>query len=376
MRLNPWFLQVRLGNICGDRRKSTRDRRERHRDMEIAVVVPVHNGGLDLALCLAAIANSSTEPKQVIVVDDSSTDASACEAAKSHGFDYLRLDGGPYGPAKARNAGVKKCRTDIVLFIDADVVVQTDTVEKVTRKFCDNSEIHALFGSYDAEPAVTTIVSRYKNLLHHFVHQNGNQVATTFWAGCGAVKLSEYNSVGGFDSNYEKPCIEDIEFGTRLTDAGYNIRLCADIQVKHLKHWKFFGMVKTDIFSRAVPWTRLMIHKKSGVNNDLNTGWQSRLNAAVALLLVATVIGIFAGYELYFVAAFLLGVYLAVDKALFSFFLNAGGIKLAVGGALLHLLYYVYASVAFVAVHIGELSMRWFERFSLGLASLGPVQRR
>ncbi len=48
----------------------------------------------------------------------------------------------------------------------------------------------ALFGSYDDSPAAPGLVSQYRNLLHHFVHQQGaflddTRPAHTFWTGCG-----------------------------------------------------------------------------------------------------------------------------------------------------------------------------------------------
>ena len=48
--------------------------------------------------------------------------------------------------------------------------------------------IAAVFGSYDDEPGAPNLVSQYRNLLHHFVHQTGRTEASTFWTGCGAVR--------------------------------------------------------------------------------------------------------------------------------------------------------------------------------------------
>ena len=48
--------------------------------------------------------------------------------------------------------------------------------------------VETLFGSYDDDPPAPGLVSRYKNLLHHHVHQNGRPDASTFWAGCGAIR--------------------------------------------------------------------------------------------------------------------------------------------------------------------------------------------
>ena len=58
------------------------------------------------------------------------------------------------------------------------------------------------------------MVSQYRNLLHHFVHQHGHAEASTFWAGCGAIRRAAFDAVGGFDAaRFPRPSIEDIELG-------------------------------------------------------------------------------------------------------------------------------------------------------------------
>jgi len=330
--------------------------------MELSLVVPAHNGGDDLSKCLEAIKSSNRQPDQVVVVDDGSTDNSVRIEAQKHGYHYILVPNGPAGPANARNLGLESTNADVVLFIDSDVVITPDTIGQVEKQFVDHPETDALFGSYDTTPKVNTIVSRYKNLLHHFVHQHGETNATTFWSGCGAVKRQAYIDVGGFDVSYGQPSIEDIEFGLRLTEAGYNIKLCPHIQVKHLKHWTFTGMIRTDIFGRAVPWTKLMIERDEGVTNDLNTRKEHRLSALICLLLVLCVLGTFIGYNLIYPMVFLLGAFLVLDRKLFAFFYRTGGFKLALGSAALHFLYYLYASTTFVIINISEFLRKIFLR--------------
>ena len=50
----------------------------------------------------------------------------------------------------------------------------------------------AVMGSYDDTPSEPGLVSQYRNLLHHFVHQVGREKASTFWAGCGAVRRGAF----------------------------------------------------------------------------------------------------------------------------------------------------------------------------------------
>lgn len=320
--------------------------------LKIAVVVPTYNGGTDLTACLQALASSTLTPHCVVVVDDGSTDGVAKLEASRHDFNYVRVEDGPTGPARARNIGVASCDSDVVLFVDSDVVVTADSIQQIHDHFTNHPEVDALFGSYDSKPAVETMVSRYKNLLHHFVHQNSNRDASTFWAGFGAVRRNAFISVNGFDEAFNKPCIEDIDLGLRLSQAKFKIELCPEIQVKHLKHWTLPGLIRTDIFSRAVPWTKLMIAGDTGLKNDLNVRNEHRLSALVCILLSISVFAMLLGYNTTTVSIILSLLYLFLDRNLFRFFFRTGGVKLTLGASILHYLYYLYASTTFVLVHL------------------------
>lgn len=157
------------------------------------------------------------------------------------------------GPASARNRGARHASGSIFLFVDADVVVQRDTLSRAVAFFRARPDIAAVFGSYDDAPAEMNFVSQYKNLQHHFVHQRAAPEAATFGAGCGAVRREAFEAVGGFDAKrYPQPSVEDIELGYRLRRMGCEIALDRGLQVKHLKRWTFFSLLRTDIFNRAL----------------------------------------------------------------------------------------------------------------------------
>jgi GT2 family glycosyltransferase len=65
----------------------------------------------------------------------------------------------------------------------------------------------------------------------------------------------------GFNLSYGRPSIEDIEFGYRLRRVGYNIRLEKSLQVKHLKRWTGWSLVRTDFLNRALPWSLLILRE-------------------------------------------------------------------------------------------------------------------
>jgi GT2 family glycosyltransferase len=310
----------------------------------ISVVVPVHNGGSDLDVCLSALGGGDGEC-EIIVVDDASTDESA-NVACLRGAKVLQLESRG-GPAAARNHGARGARGSILLFIDADVRVEPDTLARVAGHFRREPELAALFGSYDDAPAFAGFVSQYKNLLHHFVHQQARTQAETFWSGCGAVRREVFLRVGGFDEErYAEPSIEDIELGYRLRDAGYAVLLDRELHVKHLKRWTFVSLLRADIFRRAVPWSNLML-ERGRLTNDLNVSIRERACACMTISALTLLILGFASPFFLVPAFLLLLIVFILNRKLYSFFLRRRGVLFLTGAVALHLLYYCYSSGVF-----------------------------
>jgi glycosyltransferase involved in cell wall biosynthesis len=253
--------------------------------VKISVIIPVHNAIGTLQPCLEAVMRSSYPNFECLVVDDSSQDGSQA-ITKGFPVQFHQLKNGPTGPANARNYGAERATGDILVFIDADVVLYPDTIQKIADKFLEAPQYDALFGSYDESPGDGAFVSQYKNLTHHFVHQQADPEAETFWSGCGAIRREVFLEAGGFDARrFILPSIEDIELGGRLRKQGHRIIIDKDIEVKHLKRWTLKGMIKTDIFNRAIPWTVLIIQAHS-LPNTLNLKISQRISAILASILL------------------------------------------------------------------------------------------
>ncbi len=317
----------------------------------LSVVVPVHNGGDDFERCLRRLRGSSWADYELLVVDDGSTDGSSHTAAR-HGAVVLRHDR-PLGPAAARNLGAEAASGDLIFFLDADVAVHADAVERALSRFLADPGLTALFGSYDDRPSAPGLVSRFRNLLHHYVHQRGNFVddarpAHTFWTGCGMIRRADFREFGGFDPRlYARPSIEDIELGYRLTRAGRRIILARDVLATHMKRWSLFDMVRTDVFRRGVPWMLLM--KRSGtVETDLNVQLGQKLSvAATGGLILATAaspLSPWAGI----VAVACAGSVGVLNLDLYRFLARRRGAVFAAGSFPLHLIYFVCCGVSVV----------------------------
>lgn len=251
--------------------------------MRLSIIIPVHNSEDYLRQCLSHLGHSTCAPHEVIVADDGSTDGSAT-VARQWGA-RVASTGGRKGPALARNLGAREATGDVLFFLDADVCVRPHTTAQVAAAFAEDPALDALIGSYDDAPAQPDFLSRYRNLMHCYVHQNGRRAASTFWSGCGAIRREVFRAHSGFNTAYGRPAIEDIELGYRLKASGRTILLDDSIQVKHLKRWTFWGLVKTDVLDRGIPWTELIL-RDANMPDDLNLQLSQRVSVALVYLLL------------------------------------------------------------------------------------------
>ena len=249
----------------------------------ISIVIPVYNSAQTLRQCLEHLRRSTITDFECIVVDDGSTDESP-EVAREFGAMVLQT-GKRSGPAFARNLGASKAEGKILFFLDADVCVYPNTVDRMLDNFNRDPELTAVIGSYDDQPESQDFLSLYRNLMHCYVHHQGQRTASTFWSGCGAILKSAFHEYSGFDVSYNRPAIEDIELGYRLARDKKKLLLDTTIQVKHLKRWSFFSLVKTDIFDRGIPWTELILRDRF-IPNDLNVQLSQRVSVALVFILI------------------------------------------------------------------------------------------
>jgi glycosyltransferase involved in cell wall biosynthesis len=316
-----------------------------HHDIPISVVIPVRNGGPDFQRCLDALRACIPPPGEVIVVDDGSTDGSA-QVARERGAHVLSTAQPGSGPASARNLGAQAASGEVLLFVDADVAVHPDVVGRLARNFERDPGLTACFGSYNAAPAAPNFLSQYKNLFHHFVHQSARADASTFWAGCGAIRRQAFLAAGGFSPRYTRPAIEDIELGYRLKAAGHQLRLDKDVQATHLKRWTLGSLLRSDILDRGAPWTRLILRGGPFVD-DLNLQTRNRVSVVTTyLLLIAMLIGA-AWPPAWSVAGALALALLALNRQLYRFFAARRGGFFALRAIPMHWLYYFYNGVSF-----------------------------
>ena len=290
--------------------------REAGSGTRLSVIVPSANGAPTLGRCLEAIEASMRLDDELIVVD------------------------GPAGgaPAQRRNDGARRATGDVLVFIDADVVAHPSALDRIRAAFADDQLLAGVFGCYDDSPPAPGVVSRFRNLLHHYVHVESEGPASTFWSGLGGIRRDVFLASGGFDATrYPRPMVEDVELGLRIGDAGGRIELRRDIRGTHLKDWTLSEMLQSDLLNRGVPWAQLILERRHAPAT-LNLAWRHRFSALAYLGLVVTPL---AGPRLgrrrtVATGSALVVTTLALNHRLYALLLRRGGPRLSLTGLVLH----------------------------------------
>lgn len=119
----------------------------------VSVVIPAYNEEKYLPACLRAVGQQEDAPPyEIIVVDNASTDGTACIA----GQFGVRVATEPHkGGARARQAGFEAACGEIIASTDADTCVTPDWLARIAAHFRDDPALGAVYGPvywYDGRP--------------------------------------------------------------------------------------------------------------------------------------------------------------------------------------------------------------------------------
>jgi glycosyltransferase involved in cell wall biosynthesis len=108
----------------------------------VSLVIPAYNEESTIERCLLAAVRQTQAPREIIVVDNRSTDGTAAvvrRLAESHPDAGIRLlrQFDAQGLVPTRNAGFAAAKGDVIGRIDADSVIAPDWVANVSRAMGD-----------------------------------------------------------------------------------------------------------------------------------------------------------------------------------------------------------------------------------------------
>jgi glycosyltransferase involved in cell wall biosynthesis len=221
----------------------------------LSIVIPVYNAAETLKECLTAIFQSDYPDFEAIVVDDASSDNSGGIAAwfpcKLISLKQNR------GSSAARNEGIKNAKGEIVVFIDADIIIKSNTFQSIADLLKDE-DLAAVVGVYSAYHRNKNISSQYKNFWLRFTRLKTPQYIPWICTSITGIKKKILLKIGFFNEQYRSETgLDDVEFGTRLFEKDYKILVVPQLEVEHLKSFSFKGLMKNQ-YLRSKAWTEFV----------------------------------------------------------------------------------------------------------------------
>ena len=224
-------------------------------ETSLTVVIPAYNEAENIALCLESVL-SSTPPCvewQVLVVDDESSDATAELAAASAAHlphtsaGFSLLSAGPR-PAGERWVGknwactraMEQVHSDWVLFIDADVQLQADALQRaLAQAISDQADLLSLAPRLTcgclAEWMVQPIMASLLGLGFPIEAANDPASDVAFAAGPFMLfRRSVYQRIGGHRA-LAAEVVEDLALARTIKAGGYRLRYLLGLDAVDLR---------------------------------------------------------------------------------------------------------------------------------------------
>jgi Glycosyl transferase family 2 len=190
-------------------------RRSDNETIMISIIIPCYNGSLTLAKAIESALSQTFPDKEIIVVDDGSTDRSA-EVIKSFGRAIISEFGPNQGLSAARNRGTRLARGKYIQNLDADDILTPDTlvkrVEALERTGADIAYTDWREFSTDADGFLLTGHTRVRPLDVFRADAEAACASSAFWAPPAAILYRRWvaDAVGAW--NTRLAIVNDVRF--------------------------------------------------------------------------------------------------------------------------------------------------------------------
>lgn len=238
----------------------------------ISFIIPVYNRPEEVQELLQSLCLQHDKRFEVIIIEDGSHTPckSIVEEYSSRlSIVYKYIENG--GPARARNIGAQLATSDLLVFLDSDVVLPAAYTDRVIQAFTkkENSlQGFDVFGGADCAADSFTPVQKAINYamtsplttggIRGGKKHIGKYYPRTFNMGC---RRLFFDKVQGFDESMRFG--EDIDFGLRLEKCGAHIVLLQDAWVYHKRRVDFRKFFKQVFNSGMARMTLSLKHKGS-----------------------------------------------------------------------------------------------------------------
>jgi glycosyltransferase involved in cell wall biosynthesis len=246
--------------------------------MTISVVIPTMNRAQDLKNALESIMRQTMLPTEVIVVDqsvDGRTKQVISEMAARYTaihFEYAYQK--EKSTVKARNRGIALAKSDVVCFIDDDIVLFEDYFEQINRYFEENPAVGGLMGNVVVDRELKGLKWELRKfMLRLFLINNFDAKMTVSGFGYPVYEREVHvpmrvELLSGYSMNFRRHLLENEKFDEWFS--GYSYREDVDLSYRLSRKTKLMIVPQVRFYHRSSSANRLNLEalKRMEVKNS------------------------------------------------------------------------------------------------------------
>lgn len=180
--------------------------------MELSIIIPTLNEERLLPFLLELIKEENYKKNIEVIIADAGSSDKTREIARDYGC--IIVEGGL--PARGRNNGARYASSDILFFMDADVIFKKGMIEKSLKEFKKKKLDAASFGIYTQEKNLY-LNKTTMNLFYNYPQRILKKISPMGAMGI-MVKKDIFNKVNGFDEDIK--LAEDHYFVRKVNKIG------------------------------------------------------------------------------------------------------------------------------------------------------------
>lgn len=197
----------------------------------VSVIIPVYNDLERLDTCLEALAKQTYGAREVIVVDNGSSDPASSLSGKHPSVRFEHE--GMRGSYAARNRGIEAARGDILAFTDSDCIPAPDWLERGVRALRGCGDCGIVAGKVDVFLQNEAAPTAFERLEQIFAFPQDTYVRKGRFGVTANIFTTRrvVDAVGPFDATLQSG--GDFEWGQRVSAAGFSVQYAPDVVVLH-----------------------------------------------------------------------------------------------------------------------------------------------
>ncbi len=221
----------------------------------LSMVIPVYNHGRSIRTCINSLLRQGYPNLRIIVVNDGSTDNTEdvvkpiCR--KHRNVEYIGKKNG--GKASALNAGLKRVKTELFGFVDADTRLSKGALKNMAGYISGNTAAVIATIKPDNPGNAVEKLQQIEYVLSAFIRKILTFIDSLYITpGFSIYRTGIVKKLGGFDENN---ITEDLEMGLKLKNNGYSI----ETSLHDYAYTKVPGTF-SQLFRQRIRWYRGYIH--------------------------------------------------------------------------------------------------------------------